>query len=157
MKISLLSFSLLLSLYTKAQELDLSHIGAAGKEVQVGNINLTYTIGETNYASSINSTLVLTMGFIQPTTTLSTSVINFPAEYSIEVFPNPTTTSLTVRTSVLDKQLEIAIYEMSGKRVFSESITDEVTHINLNHLASGTYTLQIKHEDLFNSYQIIKH
>jgi hypothetical protein len=67
--------------------------------------------------------------------------------YKLDVFPNPTNSSLNVSLYILANQVEINILDMTGKSVYSEKfdISNEKLEqkIDVSNFAKGVYTLRI--------------
>jgi len=66
--------------------------------------------------------------------------------YEQILYPNPGSTQLNIRTAVQRIGGEFKMYDISGKLVFQQHITESVTTINIEHLPSGTYIYNYSHE-----------
>lgn len=143
-----------------AQSLSPNIINSAGGSIQGNGMELQWSIGQSGTKTVIEQDFILTEGFQQPYSTL-TSVID-PKEFkSFSVFPNPTTGNLTV--SVLDNQIKINscyIVNTSGKMVLFRPMDVGVQSLNIDvsHFECGVYFLFLKDENLkvSNSYSFIK-
>lgn len=56
-------------------------------------------------------------------------------------YPNPGNNVLNIRTALQNAHIEI--YNLSGKLVYSQEITDNITTIYMSHLPSGTYIWKV--------------
>jgi hypothetical protein len=74
--------------------------------------------------------------------------------YSIS--PNPTTSKITVKSSLELIGKEFTIYDQLGKEVMSGLITSEDTEIDLSNISEGVY-LFIVGRDMQETFKIIKH
>jgi hypothetical protein len=83
-----------------------------------------------------------------------TIVVKFPAEAFVGIeeahdnglkvaiaYPNPGKDMLNIRTALQNAHIEI--YNLSGKLVYSQEITDNITTIYMSHLPSGTYIWKV--------------
>ena len=69
------------------------------------------------------------------------------------VFPNPLSTSITIKSNLLTSSY--AIYNALGGIVQTGILTSLETEVNLSALPNGTYQLKIG-KDQLKSFQIIK-
>jgi hypothetical protein len=74
--------------------------------------------------------------------------------YSIS--PNPTTSKITVKSSLALIGKEFTIYDQLGKEVMSGLVTSEDTEIDLSNISEGVY-LFIVGRDMQETFKIIKH
>jgi len=83
--------------------------------------------------------------------TPNTSVAEY--ESSIQLFPNPTTGSVTV---VLSRPIgEIEIYNLQGKLLFQKEISEKQTQLDLSNYANGVYLIRIEQEGQFTNQKVI--
>ena len=116
---------------------------AEGNSVAIGAIRNS---GETNNAGHVR---VFEAGF------LGTAEINF--EEIIQIFPNPTTSYFSIKGLPATAALTIA--DISG-RVVLQTLVENMEVVTTQHLASGTYLLQLQNATdgaLFTSEKIIIH
>ncbi len=62
------------------------------------------------------------------------------------LYPNPGNAQLNIRTAVQRIGGEFMLYDISGKLVFQQHITESITNINTEHLPSGAYIYNYTHE-----------
>ena len=74
---------------------------------------------------------------------------------SINISPNPTTSKITVKSSLELIGKEFTIYDQLGKEVKSGVITDEETEIDISNLTEGLYLFKTGAE-MQESFKIIK-
>ena len=72
----------------------------------------------------------------------------------ILLFPNPFNISTTLQINSRHSNLQMSLYNILGKCVKHEFITDKFTEINRDHLSSGIYLIQIS--DDLGLYSTIK-
>jgi energy-converting hydrogenase Eha subunit H len=85
--------------------------------------------------------------------TLSMNSISQIPNQDIIVFPNPLSTSLTIKSNLLTSSY--TIYNTLGGIVQTGILTSLETEVNLSALPNGTYQLTIG-EDQLTSFQLIK-
>lgn len=78
---------------------------------------------------------------------------------NVRVFPNPSQGQLSIEVSLLnDRRVDLAILSTNGQVVFEKEYQDQTfikENLELGHLASGVYYLQLKSNDLVEQYRII--
>jgi hypothetical protein len=74
----------------------------------------------------------------------------------ISIFPNPTTSKITVKSSLELIGKEFTIYDQLGKEVMSGIITSEETEIDLSNLSEGVYLFKAGTE-MQETFKIFKH
>jgi hypothetical protein len=65
---------------------------------------------------------------------------------NINIYPNPATNSLTLNLSQL-QQLQnatVKIYDIQGKQLLHENISEAQTHINISSFAKGIYIVKLQ-------------
>ncbi len=73
------------------------------------------------------------------------------------VFPNPGSSYLRVRVAAQYKQSTFMLYDISGKQVLSQQITDKWAEVNTTFLKTGTYIYKIyNNEGLFERGKWVK-
>jgi hypothetical protein len=82
-----------------------------------------------------------------------TGIEEYPDSRYIELFPNPNTGEFALRSkSAVSGSFELKIYNSLGKTVYSENgvpFEYGFTHpVNLKHLDSGIYLLQLKNKEV---------
>lgn len=74
----------------------------------------------------------------------------------INAFPNPT--SGEIRFEIPDEadNLQIALFNMLGKKVYDELVFKENATVNISHLSTGIYMLQMQYENVQKTIKLIK-
>lgn len=120
----------------------------------------SYSIGQMSYLSHSGTTDYVVEGVQQPYEISTVTAIEEAKDINLTfiAFPNPTSDylSLEVRNTELT-DLHFQMYDISGKLLQSEKITDNQTNINMNHLATSIYFVKIiqKNKEI-KSFKIIK-
>lgn len=65
---------------------------------------------------------------------------------AIAVYPNPTSGSLNVKTNT--KNCIFEVYDIIGKKVFSQRLNESETKVELNSFNNGTYLYKIVQDGL---------
>lgn len=86
----------------------------------------------------------------------SLSVDDLAFEQSISVYPNPTTSQITVDFDVPTTSAQITLYSVLGQPVHTQILAANERTINLEDLAAGVYVMQITSERGSASKRIIK-
>jgi hypothetical protein len=68
-------------------------------------------------------------------------VINNCSLSKLRIFPNPATNKILVEN--LQRNDQIIIVDVTGREVFSQLVTNSSTEINIQHLASGIYSIKL--------------
>jgi hypothetical protein len=143
---------LLLSSGLSAQEV----ISSQGDSYSNGNAKLDFTIGETVVETVSDGNKTLTQGFHQTEITI-TNVEDFAANFSVKVFPNPTTKIVNLN---IDKYEGVTYYlfDVTGKLLKEEVAVAEQTVLEMTDYPKGTYLLKLagKENKSLKTYKIIK-
>lgn len=63
------------------------------------------------------------------------------------IYPNPFKSELSIKLGSVNKNIDVHIYNLQGKRVHSNKIEHLNSQISLSHLLSGIYILEIRTEN----------
>ena len=121
-------------------------------DLDKGNINsLAYSIISTHDGGTL---LVFSSKNLDNTTQHWTTVTKFPAEAFLGIdeahdnglkvaiaYPNPGKDVLNIRTALQNARIEI--YDLSGKLIHNQQITDNITHVTTTSWPSGTYIWKV--------------
>lgn len=104
--------------------------------------------GNQNYTNhSINSIQV-------STPILSTN--SFESDSKFNVYPNPTSNSITLEL-LTDEFSTLEAYDVSGKFLFSQVLTDKINTIDIDKLSSGIYFFKVNSTKGTSTNKIIKY
>jgi len=73
----------------------------------------------------------------------------------IEFYPNPASNIITIKSMQDLMQLNIEIYDLSGKLIMNKLIFKDNLTIDINDIQSGVYMLKIKHNDASQIHKLI--
>ena len=138
---ALLAFLSIASIYY-TQDLDHFVIGTDGGHASNNQFSLSYTIGEvvTELGRDTINNIDLTQGFQQSYISI-VSVENHDLDIDIMIYPNPAIDYLNVMISDIDKANNYFMYDMSGKLIRQERISNKEFKIGFSTLSSGNYML----------------
>jgi hypothetical protein len=122
-------------------------IGSTGGSAEQGNYQASWTVGEISITTLVGVDRILTQGFLQPDVCAPVSTWNLDLQaLAIEVFPNPTSSYLTVRFMEQETSgLRICAFDVLGKMVQSPKDLDDPsgTILDCTSWAPGIYFLQV--------------
>ena len=148
-----LLFSLLLVNSCFAQEL----ISTAGDFNQSTNYLVSWSIGEPVTETFHDNDYLLTQGFHQTKLTITSVVENGISNVDFEVFPNPTSEIVKIKTEKNEEEFEWIILDNKGVLIDKGTIKKE-TQISVNTYKQGIYFLNLQNENQTKqTFKIIKH
>lgn len=138
----------------------LKGMGAFWSATQVGTIDnfprgYRYTLlsVNNNFTSSVAVANVgMAIRCIEDLSTNTNSPINNRA---LKIFPNPALDRISISFKEAGNY-ELSIFTMVGEIVFQNQITDRTTHLNISHLPSGSYFIQVTGKDFVGIQKLIK-
>ncbi len=120
----------------------------------------SYTIGQVFYSFNAAGNTSENQGVQQP---YEISVITETSQeltngVEWEIFPNPTTEMITLRTlELLDGDHTCTLTDMSGRLIASIPLRSENTELDMRHLAAASYLLTVSNRtNPLRTYRIIK-
>jgi len=125
----------------------------------VSSSGLSITMGQSiagSFKAADGTTLTVgAQAGIQSKETSTTGINQVEIANLVKVYPNPVNAQLNVRLN-LEKinGVELSIYDYQGKEVGNYTTFNELTSIDVAHLASGTYTLKVCNEQNQLNYQV---
>lgn len=150
MKSIITSILIISTFISSAQEVERSVISSSGGSYANGSGQLSFTIGEVVTATLSTGTNDLTQGF-QQSTIFVASIENLKTDFKLNVFPNPTTGIVYIKSKVEMQSIELL--DVFGKLIKSYSANDNKIEINT---APGVYFLRINTEGQENIIRVVK-
>ncbi|MDR2410264.1 MAG: C10 family peptidase, partial [Bacteroidales bacterium] len=86
------------------------------------------------------------------------SVLEYEANNAIQIYPNPAedVVYVSIENNTLDN-IEIYLFDVFGRRLDIQKITDKTTAINMSSFSAGVYILQIKESNrIIKSSKVVK-
>lgn len=152
-------------LYTPAfsQEIARQQLVAEGGSLELGNLTITYTVGESFAGVGTLGGITLVQGFQQGFDQLATSLAKVSYESTLQVFPNPAVKGvhLTLETEQ-HIGLHLTLYTIDGKEVaayhYPQRQSKHQIHLPVSKLTPGTYQLLIHDhsQQLIQAYTLQK-
>ncbi len=155
MKIIILLLLVLSSAALMAQQI----VATAGGTLGNASGSISYTIGESVAQTFSSGDKVLTQGFQQSYLSVSTEKTILDLNFSITVFPNPTTDVVTLRVGKESMSgLLYLLYDLNGRLLSKKVIENSDTTVPFQSLQTGTYLLEVMDGKLgLKTFKIIKH
>ncbi len=142
---------------------DLWVLSSASAEAQSQQYHLTCTIGEPVIWFGASAQYLLTLGFQQPDFGEPVSVETFhPANWQLEVFPNPAHDYLNIRYHLLQEEnLAIEVHALNGKVAVPrlKLPPDGAFQLEVAALPAGTYFIRFFDEKMRRAvfqFQVIR-
>ncbi|MBN1180689.1 MAG: T9SS type A sorting domain-containing protein [Bacteroidales bacterium] len=131
---------------------------SAGDYFETSTGSISWTLGEVSIETLNSDNITLTQGFQQTYFSDEQTVIatNFNAE--ILVYPIPANEILTIEFRDFQNKAKLILYNIMGEEVVIKQMKSAKTTINLDHLPSSEYLLNIVDgkNKLIQSFKIIK-
>lgn len=121
--------------------------------------SVAFSVGQVFYTVDNGTTGTASQGVQQPFEIYVTGISDIDFKISLSVFPNPTTTSLTLQIEDFkNEKLMYQLYDAKGTLLNSAEIFQSSTEINTSELAQATYLLHVvsKENKTIQSYKIVK-
>lgn len=131
-----LLFSILLVVVSKvdlfSQSISRSIISSYGNSIISSLGTLSSTVGEPMVATYFSPNNILTQGFEQPDTSLTTKIVDFNNSADFKIYPNPATDYVIIEGDFYDTNLQFRVTDISGRQIANGA--KNVTVNSSNHL-----------------------
>lgn len=120
---------------------------------------VSYTVGQVGYEFHSGTDGSVASGVQQAYEIYITSSSELSGiDLALSVFPNPTADVLTLTIEqYAGQRMVYELYDLQGQRIATESIGNNSTSINMQHLPSSTYYLRVSAEKaLVKTFKIVK-
>lgn len=124
-----------------AQSLQRQSIGSLGGSAYTDGMLIQHTVGQPYSTNTYyDNGIAYRPGFQQPVFKLSL----IKASINMDVFPNPATSWVTLRSSKTLKSALFQVVDLNGKLVFKESFNEFTTYtLKCDDWSNGTYVLSL--------------
>lgn len=130
----------------------------AGNSVDNASGSVSYSVGQVAYVSVANDKGSVSQG-VQQTYQVSTAgILVADADFSLSVFPNPTTNQLTLEVGKYANQaLTYVLFDAEGKQLQANKVLDKQTTIDMSSLPIATYLMEVYQDNKqVQSFKILK-
>lgn len=130
---------------------------SSGGELTGSGGSVSYSIGLPDYTNNTGSSGSLTEGVQQPYELFAVGIEEWDMSWNMNVFPNPTTSFLTITMDEALKNASYTLTDAQGKLVGQGVLSEQENTIDLQSLAMSNYYLNIRVADrMVRTYQIVK-
>ena len=134
-------------------------LNAAGGDATGSNGKISYSIGQIDYVSATGSNGSVSQGVQQPFEIFTLGTDDFPnIILQAIVYPNPTSSNinLIIENYSIDN-LHYNLYDIQGRSIANQKITQQGTNITMENLQSANYFLQVfDNNKTLKTFKIIK-
>lgn len=133
-------------------------LSSGGNATGIGGQS-SYSIGQVAYVGSIGSGGSIAQGVQQPFEVFLLGTDDFPEIKLLMVFPNPTSGEIKLQTGgYASEYLQYELFDLNGRKIATQKITQTETQIHLENWASSLYFLKVlDREKLLKTFKIIKY
>lgn len=135
-----------------------SNTVATGGDATGTGGSVSYSIGQIDYISGTGSDGSINQGVQQPFEFFKDVGLEETSEISTQLYPNPTNEHVVLAIENPGDDLSYQLYDVKGKLIATEKISETETLIDMRALSAGSYNLSIlKQHTQIESIKIIKH
>lgn len=119
--------------------------------------NVSYSVGQLDYIVITDNGGSVSQG-LQQTYTILIGIEQLDPNLETSVYPNPATEFVILSVPEIQiKGMSYSLYDMNGKLIISQNLTENNTKIAISELANGIYFIKLfKYENIVNSFKLIK-
>ena len=119
---------------------------------------VTYTIGQIAVQSYGEGSTSISEGVQQPYEIQTIGIDNYPGiTLNAMVYPNPTLGNVQLTMNNVQLEVEVRVFDLNGKFLFSKKIEGETTVIPMVELATGTYFVNVLNgTQVLKSFKVVK-
>ena len=133
-------------------------VATAGSTLSTANGSISYTIGEGVTQTLTKADKTITQGFHQTTISVTMLTELKDLDFSIFVFPNPTSDMLKIKVNkenVLG--LQYLLFDLNGKLISQKNLESAETNVSVVQLTKGFYIIKVQAgAKELKSFKIIK-
>lgn len=121
--------------------------------------SVSYTVGQVAYTTTSGENGTVAQGVQQPFEIQTLlGVKNFNINLQMSVYPNPTTSALSLQIKDIDlNEMKYELFDMNGRLVAKNKIVAENTTMQLNDFQAAMYVINIlQNNKVVKSFKIIK-
>lgn len=135
-----------------------SAIVASGGDVSSNAGSVSYSIGQVAYVGVSNTNGSVSQGVQQTYQVTTVGILLADADFSLSVFPNPTTNQITLEVGSYNNQLlNYVLVDTEGKLIQANKVLDKQTNIDMNSLPTASYMMEVYEDNKkVQSFKILK-
>lgn len=118
------------------------------------NLTLSYNVGEVNIGTMTAGGIQLGSGYFNSFDLDALSVEELYEFGKIQIYPNPASNILYIKTDLLNEKYDLQLKNLEGKSMYDSSFENK-SEINFSLLPSGIYFLTFTNNELKSSTQKI--
>ena len=120
-------------------------VATAGSTLANSSGSISFTIGEGVASTLTNGDKTLTQGFQQGNIFVSMVSELKDLDFSISVYPNPTSDVLTINLTKEDVTgIQYLLFDINGRLLSQKNLVSSETSVAVNHLLNGLYIIKIQ-------------
>ncbi|HAF27470.1 MAG TPA: hypothetical protein DCG75_00340 [Bacteroidales bacterium] len=156
-----LSLGMFLGLFVSGQSISSYVVASAGESVEVGGLNVSWTLGEIAIETLESTDLVLTQGFQQGYFEITSIGDPLSTNFTIKMYPNPASEFVWVDLESEEiKDAVIELFDLDGKLVYSSklNVIEGPNKVELGNLNSSQYILRISDNSgiVLQTFKLVK-
>jgi hypothetical protein len=153
-KIILSSVLLSSSLCLNAQ----TAVVSSGGDITSSNGSVSYSICQVTYVGGSNSSGSICQGVQQTYQVTTAGMLLADVDFSLSVFPNPTTNNITLEVGRYANQpLNYVLVDTEGKQIQANKVLDNQTNIDMSSLPTASYRMEVFQDNKkVQSFKILK-
>lgn len=136
-------------------------INTSGGDGSGNGGSVSFSVGQISYHTEKASNGSVAEGVQQPFEISVLSVLEGMDHINLHIltYPNPTTDFLLISVTRADiTDLAYQLFDIQGKMVLNESMSNDVTQVNMSNLGPSTYILKVEqNHKVVKIFKIIKH
>lgn len=129
---------------------------SGGGDASSSGGSVAYSIGQIDYSNVSSANHNYNEGVQQPYEFYVTTNGIEELDLGISIFPNPSNGEITIALNQDNLNPDIELFDASGKLIFSRTLTQSESKIQLSSYASGIYALRITANAKSQTYKIVK-
>ncbi len=107
----------------------------------------TYYVRVYGYNGANSATSCYTLRVQLGTATLQELPVVNATDLKVKLFPNPVTNKLSIYLVGDNNRKILTLYDLSGKAIYTQQLTDMFTTLDLQRIAKGTYLVKVANTD----------
>ncbi len=139
-KLNITMLFLLFGILIQAQ----NSINTSSQNIINSSGSTSYSFGQLITLSLVNNDGSISHGVQQAYEIVTLSVKETNLDFILQIYPNPTTDKLILKTKKIDfTGVHFILYDITGKIIKEKSILNEITEINMSPFISSSYFLKL--------------